>query len=123
MNFPRHVQNLIANLRGLPEQRGWSKPREMLPLDSVVETLVEKYNIGQEGVEETLMRNWRSAVGGHTAHRCRPQRLIDGGSRLLVFAANAVIRQELEFRKSAIVAKLRELPGCSGIRDLVVRVG
>lgn len=119
MKFGRHVENLIANLRGLPEIYGRSRPRPTTQIDDLLEGLIERYNIGQPAPEQRIMEHWRMVVGERTAHRCRPER-IDRQQRLIILAANSVIKQELLFQKKAILKRIHSLPDCGHISDITV---
>lgn len=122
MKFSRNVENLIANLRGLPENRSRSRLRPELRIDSVVEVLLERHQIGQTKPAETIMAHWKELVGSTAAHRCAPLRIDERGN-LFVAVANPVIKQELLFRKRQILARLQQLPGCEHLNDIVLRAG
>lgn len=121
--FNRRIQNLIADFRGLPRDRSRSVPRGPVSLGSALGVVIEKHQIGSPGVEALIMREWPKLIGPQNAPRCSPQRLMDNGSRLLVHTANSIIRQELMFQQQAILQRLRQIPGCEGIRQLVIRAG
>ena len=122
MKFSRDVQNLIANLRGLPEDRGRSRTRAATDLDSLVEVIFERHQIGQDNLESVIMANWKQIVGERTAHRCRPQRIVNN-RKLVILAGNPVIRQELQFMQNKILRHLHTLPGCQCVREIVVLNG
>lgn len=122
MHFRRDVENLIADLRGLPNSRSRAKVRAATPLDNIVEVIFERYQIGQDNLENVIMQHWKDIVGEKTAHRCRPQRLVNN-QRLIILAGNPVIRQELQFSQGKILRKLHTLPGCQCIRDVVILNG
>jgi hypothetical protein len=123
MQFHPQVENLIADLRGLP--RGYRNLRShpLVELGSVVEVLEEKYQLGNAGIEPTLIKHWRYLVGERAAHRCAPQRLMDSGSRLVVYAANSMVRQELMFEQTGILKRIHSLEGCHVVRSLTIRMG
>jgi len=120
MHFSREVNNLIANLRGVPEDRSRSRPRGAKPIDSVVEVILERYKIGQPTAEEVIVKHWKAIVGEETAHRARPMKLVNG-KQLIILAANSVIKQELLFAERQILKRIRALPECSAIRDVSIR--
>lgn len=119
MQFGRHVENLIANLRGLPEDYGRSRPRPAMQIDNLLEVVLERYRIGCPTPEERIIEHWREVVGERTAHRCRPER-IDRQNRLVILAANSVIKQELLFQKRAILKRIQSLPDCRHISDIIL---
>ncbi len=122
MEFPRRVENLIANLRSFPENSDNSIVRQPCRLDSVLEVVLEKYQIGKPRPAETIIESWKSIMGELNAHRCRPQR-IDGRGRLIISVANQTLRQELNFQRSTILNRIRRLPGCAEITDVYLRHG
>ncbi len=98
MHFSREVNNLIANLRRVPEDRGRSIPRAVKPIDSVVEVILERYKIGKPTAEEIIVKHWKEIVGEQTAHRARPMKIVNG-KQLVIYASNSVIKQELLFQE------------------------
>lgn len=117
MQFSREVNNLIANLRGVPEDRSRSRRRDATPIDSLMEVVFERYKIGQPTAEEIIVKHWRDIVGEQTAHRCRPMKIVNG-KQLVILASSSVIKQELLFAERQILKKVRALPECGAIRDV-----
>lgn len=122
MRFRPSVENLIANLRGLPESRSRSRDRGTKPLDSVIEVCLERYKIGQETTEEVIMRNWGRIVGERHAARCAPLR-VDQKQRLHIGIHNPVLRRELQFHEDRIMTVIRSIDGCEHITGIVLRAG
>ena len=110
-------ERLIAAFRGLPVPGGWGGRRKIKELDGVLDRLIEKYNIEQPSVEQTVMDNWRTIIGGQFAHRCSPQKILNGRV-LLISAVNPVVRQELIFCEEAIIRQIQNLPGCKQIQEI-----
>ncbi|WP_309397849.1 DUF721 domain-containing protein [Cerasicoccus maritimus] len=119
MHFNREVNNLIANLRGVPEDRGRSVSRQAKPIDSLVEVIIERYKIGKPTAEEIIVKNWKDIVGEKTAHRARPMKIVNG-KQLVILASNSVIKQELLFTERQILKRIRALPECGAIRDVKI---
>lgn len=121
--FNRQTEILISELRGLPAppRRGYHRPVQ--ELDSLIGDLVKRFRIGESSVEEKIATRWHEIVGDFDARRCAPQRISNGGRTLLVFAATAVLCQELQFEKRRILQRIQKIPGCDEIRDLVIRTG
>lgn len=122
MPFNKQTENLIANLRGLPESKSRATVRSVTPVDTLVDAILERYRINQPRVEDTIMSRWKEIVGERTAHRCRPQSILQE-KKLLVFAANSIVRSELKFNEKKILKKLKSLPGCERIQALVFQTG
>lgn len=119
MAFERHVENLIANLRGLPEDYGRSRPRAVNEIGGLLDSVLDRYRVGQITPEQRIIENWKELVGERNAHRCRPER-IDRQNRLVVLAANSVIKQEMLFQKRAILKRIQALQDCRHISDLTI---
>ncbi|HVU39095.1 MAG TPA: DUF721 domain-containing protein [Opitutales bacterium] len=122
MEYPRQTNNLIATLRGLPEDRSVAKLRPAFQLAALIEVLEQRYKIGQEKVEDLLAKHWMELVGEHAAHRSCPQKIV-GGSILLVRVANPMLRANLEFEKQKILDRIHKLPGGGAIKALNFRAG
>jgi hypothetical protein len=110
MEYPRQTNNLIATLRGLPEDHSAAKLRPAYALGSLIEVLEEKYKFGQAKVEDLIAQNWKQIVGEEIAHRCSPQKVVSGAI-LRVQVANPTLRSELEFKKQKILDQIHRLPG------------
>lgn len=122
MKFPKQVNELIAELRGVPADKSRARDRPTTAIGNLVEVILQKHRLGKVSVEDSIMARWRDIVGEQSAHRCRPLKIIDG-RQLIIVTTNAVLRQELMFRKTDILRKVREIPECSTIRELVIRTG
>ena len=122
MKFSRKVENLIANLRGLPEDGNRSAPIEPFKADTLMEVILEKYQLGKPRPEQVIMENWKQIMGPENAHRSCPTRIIRK-RRLLVAVANTTLRQELYFHRHMILNRIRRLPGCEGIKELTFTAG
>jgi hypothetical protein len=122
MRFRRPVENLIADLRGVPTSNSRMFDRGSKPLDSLVEVCLEKYKIGQETPEEIILRHWPRIVGERNAARCRPLR-IDQSQKLHIGVPNPILRREFQFHEDRIMTALRSIEGCQHLTGLVYRAG
>ena len=120
MHFDRRTENLLANLRGLPENSSKSTMRDSKPLKNILEAVLKQLQIEQPKIEQLLMQNWKKVMGDRFAHRSAPQRIIDG-KRLVVFVGNSTLKQEMEFEKRRMLNTIKSLPGCEGINELVFK--
>ena len=147
---PRSAQNLVASLRGLPPQdlaprkyreldrekevrisskfvreseerreRGDDEPRDVAPF---FEKLLRSRGFFEHSLQARILRDWAELVPARLAERTSPLALEDSFSRLKVHCANAVVRAEFEFEKTAVLRRLRALPGGEKIRSLVLVV-
>jgi hypothetical protein len=121
--FSRRVENLIAGFRGLPEDRGRSRRHATRPLAAVLEEQLIKYRIGRSSLEHTLREKWPDLVGGANATYSHPVTIERGGRALVVLVSHAVVRNELFLHRQPILQKIRQVPGCAGIKELHLRAG
>lgn len=120
--FPRHIENLIASFRGMPADRSRSQPRETLPIGKLIPDLLEKHRIGLPTREDTIAQNWPGIVGPANAGFVHLMK-IERNRRVYVAVTNPIVRQELFFHRKLILDRIRALPGCKDLRELVLRAG
>ena len=119
--FSRAIENLIAGFRALPEDVGRSKRRKTVDLSSLIDELLVKHRISHDSLEHSIRDKWPELVGVANASYSHP--LVVEKSLLVVLVSHAVVRNELFQHKTAILEKLRKLPGCDGIKGLALRTG
>ncbi len=119
--FSRTVENLIADLRGLPEDDGRSRKRKPTDLGSLIEALLIKHRISHDSLEHSIRDKWPEIVGVANATYSHP--LVVERAQLIVLVSHAVVRNELFQHRLNILAKVKKLPGCEGIKGLSLRVG
>jgi hypothetical protein len=119
--FSRAVENLIADIRGLPQDNSRSKKRRPSELTAVIDELLVKYRISHESVEHSIREKWVGLVGAANAGYSHP--LTVEKNLLVVLVSHAVVRNELFMHRDSIMEKLRKLPGCAEIKGLALRSG
>ena len=119
--FSRAVENLIADIRGLPVDNSRSKKRRPTELTTVIDELLVKYRISHDSVEHSIREKWAELVGVANASYSHP--LTVEKKLLVVLVSHAVVRNQLFMHKDSIVEKLRKLPGCAEIKGLALRSG
>ncbi len=119
--FSRTVENLIADLRELPGDRGRSKKRQATELGALIDTLLVKYRISHDSLEHSIRDQWPELVGVANATYSHP--LVVERAQLIVLVSHAVVRNELFMHRLSILAKVKKLPGCEGIKGLALRTG
>jgi Dna[CI] antecedent, DciA len=119
--FSRAVENLIADLRGLPEDRKRSKRRPVTEIGTLIDTLLVKHRISHDSLEHSIREKWAELVGPANATYSHPV-VVERGL-LLVLVSHAVVRNELFQHRLVILEKLKKLPGCTEIRGLTLRAG
>ena len=118
--FPRKVENMIASLRGLPENPSRARNREVRELGSVIDKVLAKYQIGRSSPEERLREKWTDIVGAANASYSHPLQ-IDARGKLHILASHAVVRSEIQLHTDAILERVRALPGCENVKRLAIR--
>jgi predicted nucleic acid-binding Zn ribbon protein len=119
MKFSKHIEDVIADFRGLPHTVSASSRREPTSLDSIMVVLQEKYKLEKPSPERILVENWEQ-VFGKLAGRCNPVRIKDD-TTLIISVNNQTLRSELQFMKRSFLKKINALEHCSKITDIVIR--
>lgn len=118
--FTRQVENMVADLRGLPHDESRSRLRETESVANLVDRLLHKHRIGMTTPEEAIRDAWREIVGAPNAAYSHPLR-IDRERVLVIGVSSPVVRQELLFHKALILHRLQAIPACHHIMDVVFR--
>jgi hypothetical protein len=119
--FSRAVENLIAGLRELPEDKSRSKKRRPTDLGALVDELLVKYRISHDSLEHSIREKWAELVGPANAAYSHP--LTVERNLLVVLVSHAVVRNELFQHRESIMEKLKKLPGCGHLKGLALRSG
>ncbi len=120
--FSRVAEEMIGDLRRLPfEEPRRQRKRATKELTSVVEELMQKFQVGHDSPEQKIRDHWKELVGPANAAYSHPVTIERG--RLLVMVSHAVVRSEIFHHREAIAKKIQALPGCSGVRNLNIRAG
>ncbi|HWA25389.1 MAG TPA: DciA family protein [Lacunisphaera sp.] len=117
--FSRAVENLIAEFRQVPADDARSKRRKTTEVGALIDELLVKYRISHDSVEHCIREKWPELVGLANATYSHP--LAVERNLLVVLVSHSVVRNELFLHREAIVAKLRQLPGCAAIKGLALR--
>ncbi len=120
--FSRRVENMIADLRGVPRDQSRSRLRETAGVAGLMDRILHKYRIGMSTPEEAIRDAWKEIVGEPNAGFCFPLR-IDRDRVLIVGVSNPVVRQELLFHKALVLSRVRAIPACHHIEDVTFRSG
>ncbi|MDE0767774.1 MAG: DUF721 domain-containing protein [Opitutaceae bacterium] len=119
--FSRRAENLIANLRGVPENYS-PIGREIREMGGIFDKILDRYKIGVESLEDRIRENWEQIVGAPNAQHCNPVR-IERENTLIIAVSNPIIRQELQFNQSHLLKNLRSIEKGNRIRYVVFRSG
>jgi hypothetical protein len=120
MRLNRHVVDLIADLRSLPHGDGGSALHHPKQVGLIVDLVLKNVSM-RSRCDGVLLENWALVVGENFSERCSPITVLQNGI-LLVSCCNAVVRNELEFKRVSILANIAALPRCKHIRDLRFRL-
>lgn len=114
-----HAIDLVSNLRNLPEELEY-RPylKKTHSVDQAIQVFLNQYGVGKKTIYQTIMENWREVIGSDLAHRCKPYKIINNHDFVLG-VANSVVKQELQFNKLGILSRIRRLPGCQHIQNLI----
>jgi putative hydrolase of the HAD superfamily len=115
--FSRTVLNLLANLRGLPEDRGRSTDRPLKSMDDAVQDAFRKLRLDKPVPEDAIVAHWLELLPLKLAKRCAPLRVLEGG-RLVVQCENSVVKSEVRFHERALLSKIRTLRGCLEVKSI-----
>ncbi len=107
----REARNLLANLRGHPEESGRSTEREVGTLDAAIGAAVRRLGVDRPIPEHAISEAWGRLLPPPLARRSAPLRILPDG-KLLIHCESPVVRAEAAFHARALLAKVRELPGC-----------
>lgn len=107
----REARNLLANLRGHPEEGSRSTEREVGTLDSAIDAAVRRLGVDRPIPEHAISAAWSRLLPPPIARRSSPLRILPDG-KLLIHCESPVVRAEAAFHAKALLAKVRELPGC-----------
>lgn len=120
--FSRKIENMIADLRGVPRDISRSRIREPKTSADLMDRLLHKYRIGMATPEEAIRDAWVEIVGEPNAAYCHPDR-IARNRQLVVAVSNPVIRQELLFHKATILKRIQAIPACHHLKEVAFRAG
>ena len=121
--FSKLAEELVGDFRGVTfDEPRRSKKRPTLALAGLVESILTQHQIGRESAEHTIRAQWPALVGPANAAYSHAVR-IEREKRLVVHVAHSVVRNELFMHRSEIVARIQQLPGCAGIKELNLRAG
>jgi len=120
--FSKLAEELVADLRGVPyDAPRKQKKRPNQPLAGVIEELMVKHQIGRPSAEQTIRDHWTQLVGAANAGYSHPVRIEK--AMLSVLVSHAVVKSELFHHRAAIVERIKQLPGCEGVKALNLRTG
>ena len=121
--FSRPIENLIADLRGLPGDQSRSKKRQEQPLGTAIDKLLHKYHIGKDAPDHTIRQHWAEIVGNANAAYSHPVKIDGKTGKLLVQVTHAVVRDELRLLETILLQRVRQLPDCERVTGLTLRAG
>lgn len=118
----RAQRNLVANLRGQPEERGRSSERAVRSIDQAVEEAVRRIGIDRPVPEHAISAAWAKLLPATIARRTAPLRILPDG-KLMIQCDGATVRSEATFLARGLLARIRELPGCGHVKAVGFTVG
>lgn len=121
--FNHVARQLIAAFRGVPDDipaRQIKRPTQSL--SPLIEELLVQHRIGRASPEDAIREQWPQLAGPGNAHYSHPG-LIDPKGKLTIHCSHAIVRTELGFHKATVLARIQALPGCTHVKDLIIRAG
>jgi hypothetical protein len=115
--FGRKIRNLIAAFRGLPPDESKSFLKNARPIGDAVMILMKKITAVKVTAECEIHDNWARIVGNDFERRCHPVKILNSDI-LVIHSASAVIRCELQIKKSEILRNIHHFPHCKKISDI-----
>ena len=113
--------SLIASFRRIPDETPENmRVRPTQGMSPLIETLLKKYKIGEDGPEQILREHWSEIVGSANASYSHPLEINQRNS-LIVLTRHPVIRNELYHHRAQLVKDIQKLPRCAHIRTLTLR--
>lgn len=112
-------RRLLADFLELPMGEDISKQREPLSMKDLIEKTWANWGMGEEKTpEQSISENWHKIVGKKLNMKCAPERLQPSSGTLYVKTSGGPVKQELSFQKKSILNKIKQLEGCSEVKDL-----
>ena len=105
----------------LPRNCAQQSNRPPVSIENIVEKVWEDWGIGEEESRESIISgNWQKVVGKSLSLKCAPVNLSRDGKTLHIRAASSTIKQEITFRKTEILKKIKSLKECSAVNNIRV---
>ncbi len=121
--FNHVARQLIAAFRGVPDHTPARQiKRPTVTLGPLIEELLVEHRIGRASPEDAIREQWPQLAGQGNSHYSHPG-LIDPKGKLTIFCSHAIVRTELNFHKATVLARIKALPGCGHVTDLIIRAG
>jgi predicted nucleic acid-binding Zn ribbon protein len=114
------IDDLLAQFRGIPRTYRADPPARARNLDRLMDQLTARYKIESPRIEHLIIQHWRTIVGPHRAHRCKPSKILDDG-KLVITTTNSTLRSELQFDAEQILSNLHRAIGNGTIHSIIVR--
>ena len=119
MSFPRRVDNLIADFRGLPRDYSTSLLKEELPIGKLLQGILKKYATTADTKSNAeIFEYWPLIIGDLFAGITSPRRVTPDGT-LIIRVQNSVVRQELFFQKNEILERIQHFCPRNHIQKIV----
>lgn len=146
-HFPKATRNLLALLRGLPEEQSpnpetivakkggsesltrkqkrineaaYTSDREFITPAGTLEQILKSHGIFSGSAQSVIRDNWEKIIPSALVCRCTPAEIRDNWTTLVIACESPIIRQQLEFRKRTILKKLREFSGAENIKKIIL---
>ena len=118
---PTRELDLVSNFMNLPTELAEEASKHPIPMHDLVEQVWNDWGIGEDETKERIISgNWQKIVGKNLFAKCAPVKLSQDGKTLHIRAASSTIKQELSFKKTAIIQKVNSLKKCRSVTFLKI---
>lgn len=119
--MPLHEDSeILSEFRSMPFRPKFSRSRSSggKPVDSAELTrrFMAKFSVALKSPIKTISENWAACVPQKFASKSAPINFRAGV--VYADAANAQVRQELQFVERSILRKIKALEGCSSVKSI-----
>jgi hypothetical protein len=116
--FPRRVENMIADLRGLPPNQSSTIRRIEKSMGNVMQQWLQKHlPESLLGLEEIIGHHWSEIIGSALADYCQPYKVIQAHI-LVVAVTNSIAQHALMLQRETILKQLHDMPECRRIDQI-----
>ncbi len=119
----RAHEDLLSDFRGVPTRATPAVLNRATALGETIRHLMQSLKSPTPRIEQLLDKQWETIIGDKKlAAHASIQRLAEDNS-LVVIVPNAVVRNELQFKKPQILKRARAVNGGQVIRAIIFRAG
>ena len=116
----KNFYSLLASLRGLPKENNQIH-YNVKKFNQVIDDLIIKDQFKILKPHNIILHNWKHIIGNRYAHLVYPHSILPSGI-LKIKVTNAIVRNEIIFLRQNILKRLRDLPYCKNITNIIIEI-